>query len=55
LKGDSGGPLVCGGIHTGVVSGGPDQCATLNDPGTYARTSAYVAWIRNIIDNEEMP
>ncbi|GLZ29974.1 serine protease [Lentzea sp. NBRC 105346] len=45
-RGDSGGPFIAGGKLVGVVSFGPEKCATPNVPAVYAKVSAARAWIR---------
>ncbi|KFO24627.1 Chymotrypsinogen 2, partial [Fukomys damarensis] len=57
--GDSGGPLVCqkDGAWTlvGIVSGGSGTCDT-STPGVYARVTALVSWVREILEaNSEFP
>ncbi|KFO21229.1 Chymotrypsinogen B [Fukomys damarensis] len=51
--GDSGGPLVCqkDGAWTlvGIVSGGSGTCDT-STPGVYARVTALVSWVREILE-----
>merc|ERR1711884_677142 len=52
-QGDSGGPLAyfdSDGVATnyGVVSYGPQECATKNNPGIYVRVSEYVEWINEV-------
>ncbi|XP_077988636.1 trypsin-like [Glandiceps talaboti] len=52
--GDSGGPLMClnddGGYDIfGLVSWGPQVCATENKPGVYTRVPNYYSWINTVI------
>lgn len=51
-SGDSGGPLIVrskeGPVIVGVVSSGPDDCAS-GEPGLYTRVSYYTKWICGIM------
>ncbi|XP_073700496.1 duodenase-1-like [Garra rufa] len=51
-NGDSGGPLVCGNTAVGITSfGDPRACNSPKRPEVYAKISAYLPWIRSIIEN----
>merc|ERR1719289_282389 len=59
-EGDSGGPLITkedGAYYSviGVVSWGPDNCATHDKPGVYARVSKQLEWIREHIQGNTCP
>ncbi|XP_059425488.1 granzyme B(G,H)-like [Carassius carassius] len=50
--GDSGGPLVCGDSAVGVTSfGDPTRCNSPKQPEVYIKISAYLPWIKSIIEN----
>ncbi|KAL0151364.1 hypothetical protein M9458_053358, partial [Cirrhinus mrigala] len=50
--GDSGGPLVCGDTAVGVTSfGDPDICNSPERPDVHTKISAYLPWIKSIIEN----
>jgi len=51
-QGDSGGPLTFDDTVVGVVSWGIG-CAHAGNPGVYARVSALLGWIKNIILTED--
>ena len=52
-QGDSGGPLTCGEgqdkVLCGIVSWGRG-CALRGYPGVYAKVSAYIDWIKGIVE-----
>jgi len=53
-SGDSGGPLIYevdGLVQVGITSYGRSDCKVGN-PGVFTRVSAYVTWIRSIIDKK---
>ncbi|KAK9730711.1 Trypsin [Popillia japonica] len=50
LGSDSGGPLVANGKQIGVVSWGTAKCGS-TQPAVYARVSAYIDWIYNVINS----
>jgi secreted trypsin-like serine protease len=43
--GDSGGPFVGGGVLVGVVSFGPEQCASPDSPAVFAKVSTARSWV----------
>ncbi|GFG30450.1 hypothetical protein Cfor_06734, partial [Coptotermes formosanus] len=47
--GDSGGPLQCGGLLTGVMSGGGQKCASTEHPDVYTDVAYYKKWINRQI------
>ncbi|KAL7854564.1 hypothetical protein SRHO_G00167540 [Serrasalmus rhombeus] len=50
-KGDSGSPLVCGSIAVGIASFfDGDDCYTSKKPNGYTKISAFLPWIRGIIN-----
>ncbi|XP_072516762.1 mast cell protease 4-like [Salminus brasiliensis] len=51
-KGDSGGPLVCNNIAVGIVSfGDGEMCESPRAPNVYAKISAFLPWIKSIVDD----
>ncbi|KAK7126844.1 hypothetical protein R3I94_018130 [Phoxinus phoxinus] len=51
--GDSGGPLVCGDTAVGVASfGDPNLCNSSTLPEVYTKISAFLQWIKNIIEQK---
>uniref|UniRef100_A0A9L0IBM6 Granzyme M n=2 Tax=Equus asinus TaxID=9793 RepID=A0A9L0IBM6_EQUAS len=49
--GDSGGPLFCRGQLQGVVSFSSMVCGSPHFPDVYTRVSAYVSWIRDVLQH----
>ncbi|XP_006978283.1 complement factor D [Peromyscus maniculatus bairdii] len=53
-RGDSGGPLVCGNVVEGIVAWGSRVCGNRRKPGVYTSVASYIAWIRNVINEDLM-
>lgn len=53
-SGDSGGPLTQDDELVGIVSWGFIPCGLPNSPSFYVRVSAYIPWINNIIDSNNV-
>ncbi|KAJ8973180.1 hypothetical protein NQ317_007156 [Molorchus minor] len=49
-SGDSGGPLYKDGQVVGIVSWGVTPCGTTGAPSVYVKTSHYINWIRQNVD-----
>ncbi|KAF2900224.1 hypothetical protein ILUMI_05963 [Ignelater luminosus] len=48
---DSGGPLIRNNILIGIVSWGPEDCATDHLPGVYTKVSFFSDWLRRKMNN----
>ncbi|XDV22398.1 hypothetical protein PO909_027299 [Leuciscus waleckii] len=52
-RGDSGGPLVCGDTAVGITSfGNKFLCNSPQYPNVYTKISAFLQWIKNIIEQK---
>ncbi|XP_014651494.1 PREDICTED: serine protease 57 [Ceratotherium simum simum] len=49
--GNSGGPLLCRGRLHGVVSFSSAVCGSPHFPDVYTRVSAFVSWIRDVLQH----
>lgn len=57
-SGDSGGPLMITKKHQvtqiGIVSYGPEHCASERQPGVYVKVNKFIPWIKKLMKNKEL-